>query len=226
MNSTNGEGMGKKEVVKNIVEVAAKTALSAIPIGGTLASSTWDALKEHALNKRLDDWQDKIESRLSNIEATLEEIGSNELFATTMIQATEQAIKVSSEKKRDYLANAVLNSISINVEESIILIYMDMLSRYSELHIKILKYFNNPRAYSIEENNYYMGSAKDPLFDVFPELRDREALVDRVVKDLFNDGVMNSDNLNVMMTSQGMFASRTTRLGREFLMFISNTNTK
>ncbi len=214
--------MGKKEIILDSAEIAAKTLLSAIPVGGTLITETWNVIKSHSLAKRNSEWQKTVEEKLAVLDVSLEEIGNNELFTTTIVQATEQALKTSSEKKRECLANAVINSLNMDVEESIILIYLDMIARYSELHIIILSYFFNPISYGVDKSKYYMGSPKQPLFDTFPKLRSKESIVDRIVKDLYNDGVMASDDLNVMMTSDGMVASRTTELGKQLIDFISS----
>lgn len=215
--------MSKKEVVKNIIEVTSKTAVSMIPVGGPLINETYDAIKNNALAKRRQEWERAVEEKIANLEISIEELGSNDVFSTTLIYATEQAMKTSSELKRKSLANAVYNSAVIDIDESIVLIYLDMIYRYSELHIRILSYFNNPKKYGIYEDTYRnrMGSAKIPLFDTFPELKEKEDVVDKIIKDLFNDGVMSSDNLNVSGTSSGMVASRTTLLGKKFVEFIS-----
>lgn len=88
--------------------------------------------------------------------------------------------------------------------------------------------FENPRFLpksekfdGIIESNYYMGSPKTVLFDVYPELRSKEAYVDKIVKELYSDGLMNTDNLNCTMTSSGMLASRVSKIGQDFINFIT-----
>lgn len=83
--------MQKNEVVENVVEIAGKTALSVIPVGGTLISCVWDAVKGNAAQKRLDDWKEKVEERLSKVELSIDEIGSNEIFTSTIMRATDIA---------------------------------------------------------------------------------------------------------------------------------------
>jgi hypothetical protein len=215
--------MQKNEVVENVVEIAGKTALSVIPVGGTLISCVWDAVKGNAAQKRLDDWKEKVEERLSKVELSIDEIGSNEIFTSTIMRATDIAIKTMEETKREYLANAVLNSVYLEIEESIVMMYLDMIDRYTEWHLKILCYFRNPKAYpGVDESQYYMGSPLHPMYSVFPELEKNSALVNRIIKDLYNDGVLNTENMNCSMTASGMVASRTTDLGNNFIKFITS----
>lgn len=61
-----------KELVAEGIEIAGKTALSLIPIGGTFISCVWDSVKAHAAQKRLDAWTDIVEQRLSKLEQTLD----------------------------------------------------------------------------------------------------------------------------------------------------------
>lgn len=209
-------------VIGEIVEITAKTALSVIPVGGALINGIWDSIKSNCAQERLKEWQTLIEGRLSRIDTTLEDVGKNENFTSAMFQATELAIKTSEAAKREYLANAVLNSLTCPFEESVIMMFFSMIGKYTLWHLKILDFFQNPKKFDgIIESNYYMGSPKTVLFDVYPELRSKEAYVDKIVKELYSDGLMNTDNLNCTMTSSGMLASRVSKIGQDFINFIT-----
>lgn len=209
-------------VVGEIMEITAKTALSVIPVGGALITGVWDSIKSNCAQERLKEWQMLVESRLSKVDATLEEIGNNENFTSAMFQATELAIKTSERAKREYLANAVLNSLSCPFEESVVMMFLSMVGKYTLWHLKILDFFQNPKKFSqVNQNNYYIGSPKTVLFDVYPELSCKEAYVDRIVKELYSDGLMNTENLNCTMTSSGMVASRVSDIGKDFINFIT-----
>ena len=215
--------MNKKELTENTIEIAGKTALSVIPVGGALITCVWDAVKGNAAQKRLNDWKEKVEERLSTLELSLEEIGNNEIFTSTIIKATDVAIKTMEVKKREYLANAVLNSVETSMEESEVMMYLDMMDRYTAWHLKILCYFQNPKAFpGVDENNYLMGSPLQPMYKVFPELESNNSLVNKIVADLYNDGMLNTSSMNATMTGNGMVASRTTDLGNKFIGFITN----
>jgi len=209
-------------VGREIVEVAAKTALSVIPIGGALITSVWDSIKSNCAQKRLIKWQSLIEKQLSEVNATLEDVGNNENFTSAIFQATELAIKTSENEKREYLANAVLNSLTCPFEESAVMMFFSMIEKYTLWHLKILDFFQNPKKFpQINEDHYYMGSPKTPLFDVYPGLKNKEVYVDKIVKELYSDGLMNTPDLNCAVTSSGMVASRVTEIGEDFICFIT-----
>ena len=211
----------KKEIVNkciDILEVAGKTALSVIPVGGALVTAVYDVVKGNILQKRQEKWKDMIENRLSKLETTLEDIGENEAFATMLIKTTELAMKTAKEEKLEYLANALLYSIDHSIDEDKLIMFMSYVEKYSVAHIKILNFFNNPEKFdNLNVNSYVMGSPLQPLSKVYPEV---VPLKDKCINDLYNDGLMTTQSINVTMTVQGMLAKRTTELGDEFLSFL------
>lgn len=216
-----GKNKETSPIVTDGIKIIADSALSLIPVGGALISGVWDAVKSNAAQKRLKEWQTLVEARLSGLEITLQDIGSNEAFATALFHTTEAALKTSENQKRQYLANALRNSIDCDLDESRMMIFFNLLDRYTTLHLKILDYFSNPKKLCEKHGvAFFMGSPKDPLFAVYPDLKESEALVDKIVKELYYDGLMSTDNLNITMTSMGMIASRTTPLGSQFINFL------
>lgn len=210
-----------KTLAKDVAEISAKTVLSCIPVGGALVNNVWDAIKSNSARKRLEEWQNMLEERLSKIEATLEDIGNNENFTSAIYQATEQAIRTGSKTKREYLANAVTNSVSCNFEESVMMMFLDMIGKYTDWHLKILVFFQNPQEHSGKRpSDILMGSPAHVLYDFYPELKTQEELVNKIVKELHADGVFSLDSLNTGMTGSGALAKRTTKLGDEFIDFI------
>ena len=214
----------KKSIVAKCVDVAeivGKTILSEIPIGGALATAVYDVVKGNILQKRQEKWKGLIEDRLSKLEIEIETLGENETFATMLIKTTELAMKTKQEEKLNYLADALENSITNNIEEDRLIIFMSFMEKYTTAHIKILNFFNNPCKFEgISESNYYMGSPSTPLSKIYPEVI---TLMDKCITDLYNDGLMNTQSLHATMTGQGMVAKRTTALGDEFLSFIKRT---
>ena len=215
--------MGFKEKALDTVEIAAKTALSVIPVGGALVTSVYDTVKGNCLSKRQEKWKESLEERLSKLECALEDIGNNELFTTALVKSTEIAMKTSREEKMAYLANAVINSLEPDIDEEKLIVFLSLLDKYTISHIKIIYFFNNPKRFDgISSSSYMMGSPSTPLFQVYPELNN--GLFKKIYDDLYTDGMVNTESLNVTMTGSGMVAKRTSQLGDEFLDFILRKN--
>lgn len=208
--------------IGEIVEISAKTALSVIPVGGTLITCVWDSVKANAAAKRMQEWKDLVEERLSSVEETLEDIGSNEHFTTAIMRATDSALKTMEHEKRVYLANAVLNAVTCSYQESIMMIFLDMIDRYSVWHLQILDFFSDPTKFEgIKADNYMFGSPMEPLSSVYPEFASHRPIVDRIIKELYNDGLMTTENIHCTMSGGGVVASRTTEFGLDFIRFIT-----
>lgn len=210
-----------KENAITIAEIAVKTGASVIPFAGTLLSCIIDELKSKTMQKRQDEWMEIVEEKLQQCVIDVETIGDNEKFTTAIIKATEIAAKTAEREKKAYLANAVMNSIDFSAEESIMMIYMELLERYTVWHLQILAHFYNPEQ-GIGRGNEYMGGADTPLYRRYPHMQERADLVDKIVVDLQNEGLLAKGSyMHSSMTSNGIYAKRTTMLGDEFLQFIS-----
>lgn len=212
-----------KNVALETVEIVAKTALSVIPVGGALVTAVYDAVKGNCLSKRQEEWKRALEERLSAVEETLENIGNNELFTTALIKGTELAMRTARGEKLSYLANAVVNTIGQDLDEERLIVFLDLIDKYTVSHIKIINFFYDPTRFEgISSSSYMTGSPTTPLFSVYPELNND--LFNKIYKDLYIDGMVNTENLNCTMTSSGMVAKRTTKLGDQFLTFILDKN--
>ena len=211
--------MSIKEKALDTLEIVGKTALSAIPIGGALVTSVYDTVKGNCLSKKQEKWRIALEERLVKLESTLEDIGNDELFTTALVKATELAMKTAREEKLFYLANSVINSLNPNLDEEKLIIFLDLLDKYTVSHIKILYFFFNPERFDgVAHASYMMGSPLTPLFRTYPELNNE--LFDKTYGDLYNDGMVSLKDLNITMTGSGMVAKRTTPIADEFLKFI------
>lgn len=214
--------MEKKELLGESAEIIAKTLISAIPLGGTLITCIWDSIKANAANRRMEDWKKQIEEKICELDCTIEDIGNNDLFASAMMKATDIALKTAEDEKRKYLASAVKNSATASIDESVMMIYLDLLDKYTLWHIRILHLFRNPRDFEqVHVEGIMMGSASIVVEQVYPDIAKEKELLDKIVKDLQNDGMMAEGSyMHAGMTSNGVAASRTTELGNKFLKFI------
>lgn len=214
--------MEKKELLSEVAEITAKTLVSTIPVGGTLVTCIWDSIKANSANRRMEDWKNQVEEKLCDLRLSLDDIGNNELFASAMMKATDIAIKTAEDEKRQYLASAVKNSAMARIDESVMMIYLDLLDKYTLWHIRILHLFRNPKAFDqVHVDGIMMGSASIVVEQVYPEIAKEKELLDKIVKDLQNDGLMSEGSyMHADMTANGVVASRTTELGNNFLKYI------
>jgi hypothetical protein len=216
----------------DLAHTVAKAGLSAIPVIGGPAAEIFSAIIVPPLSKRRDEWIASIDKDLKTLEEkvdnfNIEGLSQNEMFITTAMHASQAAIRNHQKEKLKALRNAVLNAALPSApEEDIQLMFLNFVDIFTPWHLRILKLFNNPQEWGrrngITYPNWSMGGPSAVLEHTFPELRGRRDFYDQITKDLFVQGLMNTDSLHTTMTSQGMFASRTTAMGKQFIGFITS----
>lgn len=225
-------GEKPKKILGDVAHTIARAGLSAIPVVGRSASVLFSELITPPLVRRRDKWIESIGEGLKKLEETvedfnIEELKDNEMFITTVMHATQVAIRNHQKERLEALRAAVLNSTSPNApEEDLQLMFLNWIDELTPWHLRILKFFEEPKAWpqkhGITLPNRPMGAPAHALEDAFPELRGQRDFYDQIIKDLYSKGLTHIESLHVTMTGQGMYASRTTEIGKQFIEFITS----
>ena len=208
-----------------------KGLISAFPYLGGPAAELFGLVIAPPLEKRRNEWMNRVAQKISELEGKqagfkIEELASNQLFLTVVMQSTVAALRNHQKEKLDALQNAVVNTArGIDIEENLQLLFLNMIDSLTPLHLKILGYFSDPAKWLKDHGlslGIIAGGANHGLEVAFPELRDQREIYDPIVQDLFNRGLLSFDEngLHTTMTDSGILASRTTELGRRFLKYI------
>jgi len=221
-----------KPGAKDIVHIGIKAIISAFPYLGGPAAEIFAAVFAPPISKRRDEWIESWIERLVELEKKVEgfsvkALSQDERFITTVMHASQVAIRNHQLDKLQALRNAVLNAaLGRAPEEDLQLMFLDMVDTFTPWHMKILWFFNDPTKY-IQENkinaNIAMGSPVSLLVIAFPELgKDRE-FYDQILNDLYLKGLVNTtkESFHTMMTTQGIFSPRTKEMGKKFIRFIT-----
>ena len=142
------------------------------------------------------------------------------------MHATTAALRNHQKEKLDAFQNVVVNSArGVDIEENLQLLFLNMVDELTPLHLRVLKYFDDPRKWLDEHGikfSIYMGGASTGLEVALPELVGKRDVYDTLVMDLYNRGVVNHDKttLHTMTSEAGILESRTTDLGKKFLRYI------
>ncbi len=227
-----------QDLLKNnedYIHAGVKAVLATIPFFGNPIAEFFSQVITPPLEQRRNTWIIEIFNRLKIIEERtegfkIESLAHNEVFISTLFYATQAAMRTHQLEKLTALRNAVMNSaINLSIEENLQLIFLNLIDRYTPWHLIILKFLDDPKQYGIENKitypNYSMGGTSAVLEDAMPELKGKRQFYDMIVNDLYSIGLINSDSfLHSTMTENGMFASRTTEMGKQFLEYISENN--
>jgi hypothetical protein len=223
-----------KPTKADAVHTIVKAGLGAIPYVGSAAAETFAAIIVPPLTRRRDEWIKSIADGLNELQAKvdgfkIENLANNETFITTVMYASQVAIRNHQKEKLGALRNAVINSaLGINIDEDNQQMFLEYVDSLTPSHLKVLSFLDDPRNYGqrngVRFGNYMGGAVSTILEEAIPELRDKRAFYDQLFTDLSNRGLTSTDrnSMHAMMTESGMFDRRTTDTGRVFLKFITS----
>ena len=216
----------------DIAHAIAKAGISGIPVIAGPAAEIFSLIIVPPLSKRRDKWIEGIAEDLKRLEEKvdgfkIEELSKNDAFITAVTHATQVAIRNHHHEKLEALRNAVLNAALPNAsEEDLQLMFLEFVDSLTPWHLRVLKFLDNPkewgRKHGITYPDWSMGGANAALEHAFPELRAKRQLYDIFVKDLYSRGLLSTDSLHTTVTGEGMLASRTTDIGKQFIAFVTS----
>jgi hypothetical protein len=189
-----------------------KAVVGALPVvGGSLNEFLAFVIGDPAQERR-DDFMKATLERLIKLEATAEglrpeNLRDNEQFQATFIQAVRLATTTASADKKKLLQNAIINSAMGQMDETVRLLFIQMLDRITPMHAVLLSFFDNPRANPAavqKAENISLGGAFAHLIEAaFPEIHSNGELLTRVVVDLYSMGLTTTNSVQGMMTGNG-----------------------
>ena len=202
--------------------MTAKATISLVPFAGGSLAEIFQAFFASPIDKRKQAWMESVAETLKEVEANavdLNTLKDNEEFMSIVMYASQIAIRNHKQAKLDALKNVVKNTANgIDVEENLKVLFLNLVDNFTELHLQILGIFSSPAA----ECGYVGGSLSQRIESSIPEIKGKRDVCDLVWRDLFAAGLVSTDNLHVIMSTNGVSEKRTTVLGDKFLMLIGD----
>lgn len=214
----------------DLIHAATKSTIASIPVLGNYLSEAFGLLITQPSEKRKENILIMLDERLNQLEQKsfdMESLAHNEIFLSTVLQATQIAMRTHQKDKLMALLNAVTNvAIDQSLNDSKTQMFLSFIDGFNEWHLRLLLFFDDPKRSLMSKGlsyDFYMGGAGDALYRYYPELENQKEFTRQLMNDLYQRGLLNSDAgvLNTMMTGSGVVASRTSLTGKEFLHFIS-----
>ena len=219
---------------EDVIHTLTKAGLNLIPIAGGSAVELFNEVIAPPISKRRDQWLITIANAINGLENQIEDfkienLSENEIFITVIMHASQIAIRNHQKEKLTALKNAVLNSALENApEEDLQLIFLDLVDSFTALHLKLLKFFNEPKfkefidilEYNAQNRrDFYMSfNLEETLEFYFPELKGKKHIYEQVLKDLKAKGMI--ENHGYVNKTTGVSTSQILDLGEMFLLFI------
>lgn len=196
----------------DVAHSVVKGALSGVPLVGGIAAELLTLAFEPPLSKRRDEWMESLWKKLKAAEAKLESLQDDPAFFTTILQATQIALRTHQEEKLEALLNAVANSaVRPAPEDDVRALFLNFIEGFTPTHLRLLRFFQS------------RNSADPATMDGFRSQRD---ITDQMVNDLSGRGLIQDTRpyaARGRLTDEPLFTFgwTVTNLGAQFLKFIS-----
>ena len=216
-----------KQTAKDVVYASLKGALGELP-GGSMSGELLALVISPPLAKRMDEFLEGLAQDIADLQNRVEQLQSdrlanNELFITATVQATQIAIRNHQSEKLEALRYSVLNTAMLTESrDDMVQTFLAYVDTLTVSHIKVLDYFYDPKIWGTEHNvnwpDWSSGGVLAPLRQAMPEID--EDFAKQIIRDLQTRGLLADFTTGATLTDSGMFASRTTSMGNDFLVFI------
>lgn len=206
----------------------AKAGIASVPVVGAAASELFTVILAPPLEKRRVEWMNDVAERLKELdergELKLEDLQDNETFITTVMQASQAAIRNHQSEKREALRNAVLNSALPHAPEELLQQhFINQVDTFTVWHIRLLDLLQNPVVWFETKGMKppkFPSSLEQLLEAAWPELKDQYDLLNVIVEELKTKGLYSGGELRTLMSGRGTYDKKTTEIGDSFLEFI------
>jgi hypothetical protein len=223
-------GHDSKPTSRDIAVAVAKGMLGAVPYVGSVAAEMVSLFVTTPLDKRRSRWIESLAASLDGLRrgegVDWESLATNESFISTVFHATQVAMRSHQEEKLHALRNAVLSAARPGApDDDLQLMFLGLVDSFTPWHLRLAKYLDDPalwcKRHEVSYGNLMAGAVSSVLELAFPELKGRRDFYDQLAKDLFANGLTNTEGLHTMVTADAMVAPRTTEMGKSFLRFIT-----
>lgn len=221
-----------------------KATVSALPVvGGALGEFVSFVIGDPAQERRdafMRDLYERIQKLATvNERATDEQLHENAQFQATFIQAAQTAARTVQNEKKAILRNAVLNAAVGDIDENVRQIFMQFIERFTPMHVSLLAALHSPADFLDEKKMTEVVSVDGALGELaraaVPSLSNSWDLFPSLLADLEAAKLLDANRLEALRLYNSYpakikigstrFEACTTKLGKAFLLFISDPET-
>jgi hypothetical protein len=215
--------------VREYARAGIEAGIAAVPVVGGPLEVLVDAVLAPSLAKRRDRWFQTLADLVSELQTKIEgfdveALAGDEVFVTSVVEASRIAMGTHREEKLLILKNCLVHmALAQSRDDFFDLQLFRFVDEMAPEHFLVLQYFANPSAWyeskGIRQPNIFSGSP-GAIMDT-AELPVAGAALGIVIRDLSDRGLINSQSLRTVMTAAGAWQALATELGNQLLRFVS-----
>jgi hypothetical protein len=202
------------------VHALVRAGFGAIPVLGAAATELFNSVITPPLERRRVEWMNDVAGRLEQLEEDraldLDRLQGDDAFITTVMYASQAAIKTHEAEKRAALRNAILNAALPHAPDaSLQQHFVMLLDTLTVWHLRILNLLG-----SNQEREHV--TVSDLVANAWPEERVRHDFLKVILHDLNAAGLLGGLEQNMALSG----SRHTLVLGDEFLRFVRSPETR
>lgn len=207
-----------------------RAAIGAIPVAGSPLLEIFNSLLEAPLSKRRTETMIKIGAALNELigRGVVTEVGlqENEAFVSTVAEVCNISLRNHQAEKLEALRNAVINSaLPTCPSDDCRQIFLNFVDVCTVSHIRLLKLFENPAKWFADNNKVEPYETSISLSQVvasaMPELIRNHEVLDTVWADLYQKGLVEVKQLEMVLSADSCLSKQTTHFGSKLVAFLS-----
>lgn len=220
-----------EEVPGDQVHRVVRAGVSMIPVIGGAAVELFNKLIPPPLEKRRNAWWQSLHDRISRLEeretVKLDDLSQREGFVSTLLQASQIAMRNHQEEKLQALRNAVVNSALPGApDDSKQTMFLSLVDVFTPWHLRVLNFLADPPAWfkaqgqAVPQSDI-MSSLRGVLGRAFPDLVKDTEFAELVIRDLYDRKLSRVSTITLNMSTHVALEKAATDLGNQFLRFVT-----
>lgn len=207
-----------------------RVAIGAIPVIGSVAVEFFNSIFETPLNKRRTEVIRQIGEGLNALIAqgivTEEGLQTNEAFISTVAEVCNISLRNHQAEKLAALRNAAINSALPGCpSDDYRQIFLHFVDVCTVSHIRLLKLFEAPEKWFADHDRaepYRTAVSLSQVIEhAMPDLKRNSEILDTVWADLYQKGLVEVKQVEMVLSHESCFSKQTTRFGSKLIAFLS-----
>jgi hypothetical protein len=231
LSQSSGQGSNSetpKPTKDDAAYIALKVAIGSIPYVGAALAEVFAATIPSPVSKRTAEWWEDVAKRVAALEKSginMKNLASDPAFISLVERASKMATQSAQQEKLDALKNAIVNAAAgIDIKADERKIFLNLVDELTPSHLLMLEFLSDPgpygKAHGVKYESHMLGGSPAALLEeAFPEWKGKREVYDLILQDINTKGLVRN-GIHSLMSEPGMYQSRTTSRGKQFLDFI------
>lgn len=217
-----------KENFEDDIHQGVRCALSTIPFVGGTAVEIFNRILAPPIQRRRDEWLNDLADRITKMEQEkrldIEVLINNDEFVSTIIQASQTAVRNHQREKLEALRNAVLNTaLNQAPDDTMREMFLSFIDSFTVRHLLVLKILNEGDRRGGQRSHVVtsISSITKKAIELDSKLGNEQSFIEIVVEDLCRRGLIFwNPTVGAIYIKDDV--TQVTEIGRAFIRFISD----